>query len=317
MEEGDTVEEGHVLLRLDADEQSAALGQAEAALAEAQAGLARLEAAQAKKRQDEDEARPVDTGDTRIRVRDAREQLKHLSGASRAEGTVLTPEGAALEAERAAELAEAREELKDAQEALLDAMGRGETSALPKTPESAANLAARQKALVDARIKLLDARDALGDAEDLTEVLEDGQDRVDTARKNLANATRDLVVATLARRDKVDEAQDRFDDEEGQHRHVHKKWLGVVMTDEEIGEDPDTLFEAWGVDLESVFDARNLVYSGGVAPDVPSTRWNELTIYAWLRLHPNFGSISVTCEDTDVLTSTGDLYRKGDQGRVG
>ena len=302
VDEGNPVEEGRVLLRLDADEQTAALGQAEAALAEAQAGLARLEAAQAKKQQDEDEARPVDTGNTRIRVRDAREQLKHLSGANQAEGAVLTPEGAALEAEHAVELAEAREELKDAEEALLDSMGRSETSALPKTPESASNLAARQKALADARIKLLDARDALEDAEDLDEVLQDGQDTVDTARKNLANATRDLVVATLGKEDKVDAAQDRFGDEEEQHRNVYKKWLGVVMTDEETAQDPDTLFEAWGVDLESVFDARNLVYSGGVAPDVPSTRWNELTLYAWLRLHPSFGSISVTCKETDVLT---------------
>ena len=302
VDEGDQVEEGHVLLRLDADEQSASLEQAEAALAEAKAGFSRLEAAQAKKRQDEDEARPVDAANTRTRVRDAREQLKHVSGANQAGGVVLSPEGAALEAERAVELAEAREGLTEAREALLDAMGVSETSAIPETPESAANLAARQKALADARIKLLDARGALADAEDLNEVLQDGQDRVDTARKNLANATRDLVVATLAREDKVDAAQERFDDEEQQHRNVYKKWLGVVMTDEETGKDPDTLFEAWEVDLESVFDARNLVYSGGVAPDVPSTRWNELTIYAWLRFHPNFASISVTCEETDVLT---------------
>ena len=190
VDEGDQVEAGQLLLRLEAGEQSAALAQAEADLAKAKAGIARMEAAQAKKRQDED----------------------------------------------------------------------------------------------------------------LTEVFQDGQDRVDTASKNLANATRDMVVSTLAREDKVDTARERFDEEQEQHRNVYKKWLGIVMTDEETAQDPDTLFAAWGVDLESVFDAGTLVYSGGVAQDVASTRWNELTIYGWLRLHPAFGSISVACKDTDVLT---------------
>ncbi len=190
---GEQVEAGQVLVRLDAEQEAAALAEAEAALASAQAKLAQLRATQAKDEADDEEARPVK--------------------------------------------------------------------------------------LAAARTAVLDAQQVLEDAEDISGITEEAQDRASASQRDVANAGRDLTVARLDGNAEVGAAQERFDEAKEDYRDVYAAWLGITMSEADSRQAPDALFEAWGLDLEAVFDRANLTSAGLPVANDPSTIWNELVVF--------------------------------------
>ena len=192
--EGERVEAGQVLIRLDAEQETAALAEAEAALASARAGLAELMATQAKEEADEDDARPTQ--------------------------------------------------------------------------------------LAAARTGVLEAQRDLKDAEDIAEITREAQDKVNASKRSVENAGRDVVVARLDGNAEIDAAQESYDDAEEDYSGVSVKWLGFTPGEEELLQDPDTLFEAWGLDLDAVFDRANLPTGLAVEND-PATVWDELIVFIW------------------------------------
>lgn len=296
--ENQAVEKGQPLARLERGKESASVAKSEADLATAVSRLDKLRAQIAIEVEDEDDARPLDLENTRVMVRDAREEFLHVSGANLQTGASVSPEGAIKEAERAKAVADARDALGQAQINLLDSMGVSSTNDIPETPESLTNKLARDVAIADARIAVLDTGEDLDDAEDFTEILKDALDDVDTARKNLESAERDVTASQVSSVENIRNAREDFQDATEDLQDVYKKWLGIVLTDDELVQSPNELFELWTLDLDILFDRRNLSYSNGIAPDASATRWNELTVYAWLFLRPDNSSITPTCEDT-------------------
>ena len=192
---GEQVDAGQVLVRLDAEQEAAALAEAGAALASARAGLAQLTAAQAKEEADEADARPVE--------------------------------------------------------------------------------------LAAARTAVLDARQVLKDAQDIAQITQETQDRASASQRALDNAGRDVIVARLDGNAEIEAAQKSYDESEEDYSDVYSKWLGLTPSEEESSQDPDALFEAWDLDLETVFDRANLPSTGLAVANDPSTVWNELIVYIW------------------------------------
>ena len=192
---GERVEAGQVLIRLDAEQEAAALAEAEAALASALARLAQLRAAQAKDEAGEDEARPVQ--------------------------------------------------------------------------------------LAAARTAVLDARQVLEDAQDLSGITEETQDRASSSQRDLDSAGRDLIIAQLDGKADTEAAQESHDKAKDDYRDVYAKWLGITPSEEDLGHDPDSLFQAWGLDLEVAFDRASLTSTGLPVANDPSTVWNEIVVFTW------------------------------------
>ena len=294
--ENDLVQIGQVIVWLVRDNEIATVKRAETQLAVAKATLAKLMAVHEMARTDDAENRAVQLASAKIALRDAQEQLQHVSGVNVSVGAAVTPEGAILEAARAVSIADAEESVKEAQVALLAALGQAATDEIPGTPESTANKAARDMALSSSRVAVLEAKEALEEAKDVKEILRDASDALASRQRDLINSRAELNAARLGRDLNLRAAQNAFDDAKEGLQHVYKLWLGVELTVEELTQGPDSLFADWGLDLEFVFDRQNLTYSNGIAPDDPDTRWNELTVFAWLYLHPNAGSFDAVCD---------------------
>ena len=156
--ENDPVQKGQVIVWLERDNEIATVKRAETQLAATRAALAKLMAVHERARTDDAENRAVQLASAKIALRDAREQFKHASGDNLRIGTVITPEGATLEAARAMLMADAESSVKEAQEALLEALGQAATDDIPATPESTANKAARDMALSASRVAVLEAQ---------------------------------------------------------------------------------------------------------------------------------------------------------------
>ena len=64
----------------------------------------------------------------------------------------------------------------------------------------------------------------------------------------------------------------------------------------------DEVLAEWGIDLEATFERLNPQYASiEPTPDDPDTRWNELTIWAWLNLSVDYPAIVPTCTDEDAI----------------
>ena len=94
-------------------------------------------------------------------------------------------------------------------------------------------------------------------------------------------------------------AQEAYNDAEYHWRKIHYHYLGIELTSEELHKDLYTLFDEWGVDLESVFERKNLSFPNDVLEDNPATRWNELKLFGMLGLGP-YRAHMVTCQDIIV-----------------
>lgn len=163
-------------------------------------------------------------------------------------------------------------------------------------------LAQAEANLINAKLSLQSAQKALDTlkAGATEKDLARAQSQLDSANISLENAQRDLQAVAKDWDAKTQAAQDALMADIEAYRTVFKKWLGIDLTQEEAVHDPATLLADWGADLEALFDL-SLRFQGfadswraPVPTDDPATRWNELTIHAWLNYY--FGSIVPTCE---------------------
>ncbi len=294
--ENDAVEEGQLLVRLDATNAEIAIERAENALASARADMETLNVAIEKERELDDEARPGRLEQARSALQGATERYLHLSGANRRPGASVSAEGAVLEANYAEAIARAEFGVEQAAEAVLIAMGVERTAEIASTADSRAHVAVRDARIAKARLAIVDLQNALEDARDFEKITGDAQDAVTVATALLANAERDLEVTVLKTSEANRVTQDAYNDAEYHWRSIHNHYLGIELTSTELHKDPATLFAEWGVDLESVFDRDNLSFPNNVLEDDPATRWNELKVFGMLGLGP-YRAHMVTCQD--------------------
>ena len=297
--ENDAVEEGQLLVRLDDTNAAIAIERAENATASARADLETLKVSIEKERELDDEARPGRLEQARSALQSAQERYMHLSGANRRSGARVSAEGALLEAKYTESIASAEIRVQQAEMAFLRAMGVASSSGIPETPESRAFIAARDAGIAKARLAIVDLQNVLDDARDFNNIEQDAQDAIIVATALLANAERDLEVTVIETAEANRVAQDAYLDAEFHWRSLHNHYLGIQLTSDELHKDPQTLFDEWGVDLESVFDRDNLSFPNNVLEDDPATRWNELKLFAMLGLGP-YSAHMVTCQDVIV-----------------
>ncbi len=297
--ENDAVEEGQLLVRLDDTNAAIAIERAENTAASARADLETLKVSIEKERELDDESRPGRLEQARSALLSAQERYMHLSGANRRSGARVSSEGALMEAKYTESIASAEIRVQQAEMAFLRAMGVASSSGIAETPESRAFIAARDAGIAKARLAIVDLQNALDDARDFNNIEQDAQDVIIVATALLANAERDLEVTVVETAEANRVAQDAYLDAEFHLRSLHNHYLGIQLTSEELHKDPQTLFDEWGVDLESVFDRDNLSFPNNVLEDDPATRWNELKLFAMLGLGP-YSAHMVTCQDVIV-----------------
>ncbi len=294
--ENDTVEAGQTLVRIDDSAAIVTVQRAEASLAAAASDLETLEVSIAKERELDDESRPARLEQARLAVRDARELHLHLSGANRLPGAAVSAEGALLEANFADAIAKADADIRQAGEDLLKALGVTSTDDIPATGASIASKAARDSAIAAARLNVFNAQIALRDAEEFDKIRNDAENDVANADALLLNAMNQQNIVSLKAEEDIRVAQEAYDDAATQWQHVHQRYLGITLTEDEFHMSPDALFDLWGADIDMLFDRKNLTFADDVLQDDPSTRWNELKLFGWLALYP-FPSILLTdCE---------------------
>ena len=298
--ENDAVKEGQLLVRLDDTDAAIAVQRAEAALASAQADINTLKLAIEKERELYDEARPGNLEQARSAAQAAQERFLHLSGANRSPGASVSADGALLEAEYAEAIADAERLVRQSEEKLLLLLGVASTSDIAETPASVANKVARDKQIDDIRFAIFDLEIALEDAENMDKLNGDAEDAVAVANALLQNSMRLLDVAELKADEADRKAEDAYEDALFEWRQVHKTYMGIDLTDDELLQDPDTLFRTWGVDLDTLFDRKNQSFPNQVLEDNPATRWNELKLFGWLSLHPTPSSVYATCEGVNL-----------------
>ncbi len=298
--ENDAVEEGQLLVRLDDTDAAIAVQKAEAALASAQADLDTLNLAIEKERELDDESRPGKLEQARLAAQAAKERFLHLSGANLLPGASVSADGAVLEAEYAESVADAERLVRQSEEKLLILLGVASARDIAETPASIASKVTRDKQIADIRFAIFNLEIALEDAENKDMLIGDAEDAVAVAGALLQNSNRLLEVAQLKAEEADRNAVDVYDDAVFEWRQVHKMYMGVDLTDDELLQDPDTLFEAWGVDLETLFDRKNQSFPNQTLEDNPATRWDELKIFGWLSLHPTPSSVFATCEGVNL-----------------
>lgn len=202
--------------------------------------------------------------------------------------SVAQAETAVVEAEVRAD--SAREAIED----LLDAQGVA--------------VSAAQKKVAAAKVEVDSAQDAYDDIKDGSfppEVIRDARNRVTFAQTNLDNASKSLNDAQLLWDNNLKRAQNNYDDVSEEYIDLFRYWLGVTPTEEELGQEPELLFQDWGLDLDREFSRNNATYFGGKpVPDDPDTRWNESIIWAWLNIYPGQQSIIGTCTDDQLVSGT-------------
>ena len=298
--ENDAVEEGQILVRLDDEDAVLAVQKAEAALASAQADVHTLNLAIEKERELDDEARPGRLEQARLSLQQATERYLHLSGANRRPGANVSVEGAAMEAQYAHAVASAEKRVKDAEEALLKAMGVASADGIAETADSRAFVSAREAKIAKTRLAIVDMQNALDDAQDYDKITQDVEDAVLIATVALMNAERDLEVTTMEVEEANRVAQEAYDDAEFDWRMVHNFYMGIELTDDELLETPDALFDEWGVDLATLFNRRYVPLKDKFEDD-PATRWDEVKMFGILALHPAPSTHMVTCEGIDAI----------------
>ena len=298
--ENDAVEEGQLLVRLDDTDVQIAILKAENAVASARADVETLKIAIEKERELDDEARPGKLEQARMAHQTARERYLHLSGANRDPGASVSAEGAVLEAKYAGEKASAEFAVKQAEEAILKAMGVASASGIAATSESRAMVSAREAQIAKTRLAIADMENALDDAQDHDKMVQDAEDAIIVSTVLLKNAERDLEVTVMEVEEANRLAQEAYDDAEFDWRMVHKYYMGIELTAEEMTETPDDLFDEWGVNLADLFNRRHAPILNDEFKDNPDTRWNELKLFGLLYLHPFPSTHLVSCEGIDI-----------------
>ena len=191
-------------------------------------------------------------------------------------------------------LAQAEIALDDAREFLADLTA----------PEDVVVSAAMQR-VAAARVEIDNAQEAYDDIKDGSypgDVMRDARNRVAFAQSALDAANWRLTDTDTAQENAVRQAQDAYDLQLERYSALFDYWFGNEPTDAELTTPPTQMFDDWGIDLVATFDRRNPEYHGiAPTPDNPATRWNEITVWAWLNLHPEYAAVIPVCDDSAVL----------------
>ena len=291
VEEGQSVTEGQPLAVLDSATTASlenAVAKARVSLQDAQDALDKaknphttLDLAQAK----------AAVANAQVSVRDAQDALDRLLESD--PQTVAQTESAAASARLALQAAE------DALAELLE-------------PPTELEIAKAEAAITSASVAAERAREALDSATagpDEGEIA-DAELQIELATASLDIAKRELTILQdewdgklEAAAQAYEDAIEAYDDSIEAYGDVFKGWLGIVLSEEEEKQNPDTLLAAWDVDLDSLFNpasAPNPFY--GIPPDDPDTRWDEAAIFTRTFLYP--GTLLGTC---DNVTLTGQV----------
>lgn len=159
----------------------------------------------------------------------------------------------------------------------------------------AATIATLERRLINAQIALRDAEDDLGVLVDDADALATARDARDAAATTLANAQADLAVKRTDQARKVTDAAKAASDAAIAYGDAFRQWLGIDLTEVELGMSPAALLGGFSIDLQALFDAGGTgVFGsgGGLPPDDPATAWDEATIASWT-LYP--GIVVGTC----------------------
>ncbi len=159
-----------------------------------------------------------------------------------------------------------------------------------------------------ARVELDAAEEAYDDIKEGSfpeELLRDARNGVGFASSALEAASRGMTDAQAAAQNAFMQAEDGEYLIREQYDALFKFWLGTKLTDDELQMTSDEVLQAWGIDLDATFERLNPEYASiEPTPENPDTRWNELTIWAWLNLSVDFSGIVPTCTDEDALART-------------
>ena len=159
-----------------------------------------------------------------------------------------------------------------------------------------------------AKVELDAAQEAYDDIKDggfPEEVLRDARNGVSFATTALEAANRTRNDAHVAAQTALMRAEDGEYLLREQYNALFKFWFGTELTDAELEMTSDEVLEEWGIDLDATFERLNPEYASvEPTPNNPATRWNELTIWAWLNLSLDFSGIVPTCMDEDALART-------------
>ncbi|MCY3543524.1 MAG: HlyD family efflux transporter periplasmic adaptor subunit [Chloroflexi bacterium] len=191
-------------------------------------------------------------------------------------------------------VAQAQVALDNAEERLEDLL----------VPEDLAVSSAESR-VAAARVELDAAQEAYNDIEDGVfpdDVVRDARNRMNFALTALEAANRNRSDALAAAHNALTQAEDAEFQVRERYRAAFKYWFGSELTDDELKMTADEVIESWGIDLDETFKRFNPEYGTlEPTPDNPATRWNELTIWAWINLSLDFSTIVPTCSDDDVL----------------
>ena len=172
------------------------------------------------------------------------------------------------------------------------------------TPQQIA-ISSAEARVAEARVELDAAQEAYDDIKDGAypeEVLRDARNGVAFATTGLETARRGRADAQTATQNALAKAQDVANLRRERYGGAFKFWFGTELTDAELQMTSDEVLEEWGIDLEATFERLNPEYAGlEPTPDNSDTRWNELTIWAWLNLSVDFPAIVPTCTDEDAI----------------
>ncbi len=188
------------------------------------------------------------------------------------EGDVLARLDAATIASLERNVTKAEVDLRDAQEALADALG------LPDASEVAA------------------ASDAVTFSR---RALENAQADLELTMKNTARDEADAQNAIDDALDAVQDALDMVDEEAEEYAEAFVQWLGVPASSVNVERDPSEVLGAWQLDLDVLFDDRQVLNHDlswmDPPDDDPATLWDELVVFSWKTLY--VGRLAGTCPD--------------------
>lgn len=276
VEEGQVVEEGEVLARIDATTVAGldeAVARARLDLSNAQEALeaaldphSELELAQAE----------AAVSAARVAVDEAQETLDSLLQPSQLD--IAQAEAAVASARLAVEAARSA----------VDAM---------VSPDQEV-LVGADSAVTAAEVALQEAKDALADLEALpdAEAVASATRAINTAQRDYNNAVADLAVAQADWDERLADAETKASDAEEAYSDAFFKWLGRDLSEAELDSTPASILAAWGADLDEIYSAaaRTDRLNDGFFDD-PATAWDETQIFVWTHLFP--GTVVGSCDD--------------------
>lgn len=173
-------------------------------------------------------------------------------------------------------------------------------------------LAEARKAVADAELAIETAQKEIEDADETspstTKRIADLRANIDTANENLTKAQSDLGISERDAADKIKTAEDDLTKAKDEYSDVFIKWIGLELTAQQLGSDPDTIFESLGADLAYIFDGPHIdrmrsQFEIGVLQDDPETAWDDIVVFSWSTFLP-VGAV-VDCRDPDVESGLG------------